>query len=49
MTLQPSQPLLRIFNFRDAGIGVFPEVEEFFELIFSQLPNPLPINHFCSL
>ena len=27
--LHSSQPLLRIFHFREAGIGVFPEVEEF--------------------
>lgn len=28
MTLQPNQPLLCIFHFREAGIGVFPEGEE---------------------
>ena len=29
LLLQPSQPLLRIANFRETGIGVLPEVEEF--------------------
>ena len=28
--LQLSQPLLRIIDFREGGINVFPEVEEFF-------------------
>jgi len=27
MDLQPSQPLFRILNFKEAGIGVFPEGE----------------------
>ncbi|MCJ7681853.1 MAG: hypothetical protein MUP70_14075 [Candidatus Aminicenantes bacterium] len=29
LSTQPSQPLLRIFNFREVGIGVFPEREVF--------------------
>ncbi len=30
---QPSQPLLRIVNFRESGIGVFLELEEFFVVL----------------
>ena len=29
LVFQPSQPLLRIVDFREAGIGVFPEKEEY--------------------
>ncbi len=33
-SLQPSQPLLRIFHFREIGIGVFPEGEEFLVVLY---------------
>jgi hypothetical protein len=29
LQVQPSQPLPGILNFGEAGVGVFPEVEEF--------------------
>jgi len=32
--LQPSQPLAGILNFREAGIGVIPEIEEFFIMLY---------------
>jgi hypothetical protein len=34
LILQPSQPLLRILNFRNTRISVFPEVEEFLVMLF---------------
>jgi hypothetical protein len=37
LTLQPSQPLLRILNFRNARVSVFPEVEEFLVILDGNL------------
>jgi hypothetical protein len=34
MSPQPSQPLLRIINFREAGVGGLPEGEELLLLLF---------------
>ena len=34
LILQPSQPLSRFVNFREAGIGVFPEGEEFLVMLY---------------
>ncbi len=40
LTLQSSQPLLRIFNLSNTRICVFPEVEEFFVVLYGfYLPN----------
>ena len=35
LTLQPGQPLPGILNFGQAGVGVFPEVEEFSAALYS--------------
>lgn len=37
MTMQPSQPLLCIFNFRYARVSLFPDIEGSLEVIFSYI------------
>ncbi len=34
LSSQPSQPLLRILNLSNTRVSVFPEVEEFFIMIY---------------
>jgi hypothetical protein len=40
MAFQPSQPLLCVFNFSEAGISIFPEGKEFFVMFdgFGRIP-----------
>jgi len=38
LTLQPSQPLLRILYFSNTRVSVFPEVEEFLIMLYG-LPS----------
>lgn len=43
MALQFSQPLFRIVNFKEVGIGVFPEGEEFFVVLYGfYFPATIP-------
>jgi hypothetical protein len=37
LTLQPSQPLLRILNLSNARVSVLPEVEEFLLMFYDFL------------
>jgi hypothetical protein len=34
LAFQPSQPLLRILNLRNTRVSVFPEVKEFFVMLY---------------